>query len=235
MPKRRTRKNTCKPNPSKLYNQQKSSERLSETKIVIKCQVETECKIPSLNSQVKNRGKHLHLVEKDLLEFASSLSKTIGSRRKNVLSALIVPEDITIPAFQEPEPADHSPPIHACLCELKGRDEGNVVICKKNCCCLIFLDTCHCGLQLPANPSKIRNTKRNSCNSDKNYHKKSTVTGIRSIRDGYSGSTLPKSSKEVHPTGLAENSEAFRVTQDGLSSAVENTGESAQLASQLKI
>ena len=110
-----------------------------------------------------------------MLEFTNSLSKTIGSRRKNVLSALIVAGNIATSTFQNLEPAN-SGPIHACLCELKGKDEGNVVICQKNCCCLIFLETCLCGLQVPPAPPNIIKTQRNSHNSSGPNHRNKTAS-----------------------------------------------------------
>ena len=136
---------------------------------------------------------HSDPVEKDLLEFTNSLSKTIGSPRQNVLSPLVSTTDIIVPTFQQPE-LGHSDPIRACLCELKGIDsEERLVVCEKNCCCLIFLDPCQCGLEFPAPPSKASAARQNTSKRDQHYHtSKIAASGMKDTESDCKASTKPK-------------------------------------------
>ena len=99
--------------------------------------------------------------QKDLLKFTNSLSRIIGSSGRNILSALTT--DIAPPDFPEPEQYRFDP---ACACELKGRDQGIFTVCQRNCCCLIFRQSCACNLpdSSPCNPINIdRAAQTGSC------------------------------------------------------------------------
>ena len=162
MPKRgRSKKNSAKHGrePVKVRADATS---LSETNCVIKFEnISIEDELQLKEGELKDSGQHAHLVEKDLLEFTNSLSKKIGARRKNVLSALLNVTTDTLPAPQEP-----LGPIHGCLCELKGKEDGTVVICNKNCNCIIHLEPCHCGFEHPDAPSEVTRNKRPRLSKD---------------------------------------------------------------------